>query len=173
MLDARRWNVVEEDLARDYPARRYVDPEPEVYLRAVDVEAEPATVFRWVCQVRVAPYSYDLVDNLGRRSPRTLTPGLDELAVGQRFAVVFRIVGFEPGRQLTALTGSAGNRLFGPVAITYDVRATPAGSRLVCALAVGAQGRRQRLRRWALAWGDLVMMRKQLLTLKRLAEDRG
>ena len=155
------------------PCDELVENPRLVLHRAVHVDASPEVVFRWLCQMRVAPYSYDLVDNLGRRSPRTLTPGLDELAVGQRFAVVFRIVGFEPGRQLTALTGSAGNRLFGPVAITYDVRATPTGSRLVCALAVGAQGRPQRLRRWALAWGDLVMMRKQLQTLKRLAEGRA
>lgn len=168
MPDPRFWNVSPADRARAYPCTRYAGPGHQLLLRAVDVEAEPATVFRWVCQLRAAPYSYDLVDNLGRRSPRRLTPGLDELAVGQRFAVVARIVEFERGRQVTAVTPAT--RLFGKVAFTYDVRPTEHGSRLVGALTVEAVNAVQRVRRSALAWGDLVMMRKQLLTLKGLAE---
>ena len=89
--------------------------------RAVTVRAEPATVFRWVCQLRVAPYSYDLIDNLGRRSLRRLTPGLERLEVGQRFMTIFRRVAFEPGRHITLLhRGPAGT-----FAVTYLVVSQP------------------------------------------------
>lgn len=137
-------------------------------VRAVDVGAEPETVFRWVCQLRVAPYSYDLVDNLGRRSPRTLTPGLDRLATGQRFLVLFRISGYVPDREITAV---AGGRLLGRSACTYRVlEAGPGRSRLVARLDITSDNRVRRIAAVVIAWGDLVMMRRQLRTLASLAE---
>ena len=116
----------------------------------MDVDASPATTFRWLCQLRAAPYSYDWIDNWGRRSPRRLIPGLEDLAAGQRFMTIFRLVSFEPGGHVTMCSRH--------VAVTY--RVTP-----------GRLHMRARWRRYGplLAPLDLVMARKQLLTLARLA----
>src|SRR5262249_53618737 len=140
--------------------------------RAVDVDAPPAVVFRWLCQLRAAPYSYDWIDNFGRRSPRTLTPGLERLAVGQRLMGPFEIVEFEPGRHLTLATRRM-HPVVGRIGAPSDVGARGEGSRLrvkvVVAYPWGLVGR---VSRWLGPWADLIMMRKQLLTLKALAEGR-
>lgn len=145
-------------------------PEPDLVLhRAVDVAAPAELLFRWVCQLRVAPYSYDLLDNRGRRSPTTLTPGLDRLAVGQRVSTIFRLVDFAPGEHLTVvLDDPRAARAFGRLAATWHV--SPRGvrsSRLLVRLRTAGL---DPVRRTALAWGDLVMMRKQLHTLAGYAE---
>jgi hypothetical protein len=137
------------------------------------VRAPADVAWRWLCQLRVAPYSYDWLDNFGRRSPTTLTPGLERLAVGQPVMRIFRIASFVPERHLTlALPPGAGERLFGRVAITYRVVGRDDGSaRLLAKLRFepppGLWGRAVAQ---LLPWGDLVMMRKQLRTLARLAE---
>jgi hypothetical protein len=146
-------------------------PAPDdVLFRAVDVDAPVAVTFRWLCQLRAAPYSYDKLDNLGRRSPQELTPGLDDLEVGQRFQTIFRLRSFETGRSLTM---EHRGRLFGRVVCTY--RAEPVGdarSRIVVKL-LAAYPRTLigRLLGPVLPPGDLVMMRRQLLNLKGLAEE--
>lgn len=141
-------------------------PEGLRLTRAIGVRAPVAATWRWLCQIAVAPYSYDLVDNLGRRSPQQLTPGADRLELGQPMAVVFRLTSYDDGHTWTALTSPRGQRLFGRVAMTYAAEPDGAGSRIVCRVAVGSSGPVAH----ALAWGDLVMMRRQLLNLKRLAE---
>jgi hypothetical protein len=118
----------------------------------------------------VAPYSYDLVDNLGRRSPRELTPGAERLEAGQAMAVVFRLTDVDEGRHWTGVTGSRGRRLLGTTSVTYAAEpdeTEPGASRLVCRMVTTWP----RPARDALAWGDLVMMRKQLHTLRDLAAE--
>lgn len=132
-----------DDLVRD--SRTTVD-------RAVDVDAPPEVVFRWLCQLRAAPYSYDLLDNFGRRSPRELTPGLDRLEPGQRFMTIFRLAAFERDEHITLLTRVA------TTAVTYRV----APGRLHMRAHINS-------RIPGIAAGDLIMARKQLLTLARLA----
>jgi hypothetical protein len=167
------WGSTPAERAAEYPCDGLVDRPDGVLFRAVDIEAPAEVVFRWLCQLRVAPYSYDWVDNLGRRSPQELVDGLDELELGHRMMTIFELAAFEPGRSLTV---DSTTRLFGRVAATYLVTATDrARSRLVVKLMFAAP---PGLYGWVasrvLPAGDLVMMRKQLLTLKRLAErDRA
>ena len=93
---------------------------------AISIAAPPAVVFAWLCQLRVAPYSYDLLDNTGRRSPRTRSSALTDLAVGQPFVrifgrtYVFELAAFAPNEHITLQprTGSAMSR-FGSVSNTY------------------------------------------------------
>jgi hypothetical protein len=172
----RSWGSTAAERELELPCDRYV-PEPvDAYWRAVDVDAPPAVVFRWLCQLRVAPYSYDLIDNAGKRSPRELTPGLEQLETGQRVMRIFELVEFERGRHLTLLLRSA-PRGFGELAVSYVVRPAEAGgSRLLVKLVLGAYPpwpARAAFAAGAAPWLELVMMRKQLLTLKRLAEAGG
>jgi hypothetical protein len=132
--------------------------------RAITIDGSVRVVFRWLCQLKLAPYSYDLLDNFARRSPRELTPGAERLEVGQRFMSIFALVGFEQDRQITLRARRT--------AVTYSVSPEGRSTRLLVrvvfdppggGLAASLMGR-------ALTVGDLMMMRKQLLTLKGLAE---
>jgi hypothetical protein len=167
------WGTSAAERARDQPCDRYVEQPDEVVFRAVDVAAPAATLFRWLCQLRVAPYSYDWIDNLGRRSPRELISGLERLAPGQRFATIFKLAEFEPGRSITIVSEGT---VFGRVAVTYNaLELGPDRSRLLVKLVVAwPHGRLARTAmRLALAPGDLVMMRRQLLNFRRLAEGQA
>jgi hypothetical protein len=164
MSVAANWraDAQERDLA--LPCDGLLDTAPLRWHRAVSVEAAPELVYRWLCQLKYAPYSYDLLDNFGRRSPRELTPGTERLAVGQRFMSIFTLASYAPAEHLTlrarrtAVTYAVLGRA-GTTRLLVRVLFQPPGGRLFGAL-VG-QG---------LALGDLLMMRKQLLTLKALAE---
>jgi hypothetical protein len=60
-----RWGVTQAEIARRYPCDDFV-PDPVLQAwRGVTVRASPEYVWPWVTQIRLAPYSYDWIDNLG------------------------------------------------------------------------------------------------------------
>lgn len=170
---AYTWGTTAEERATPFPGDLADAGDRQLLWRGVTVAAPAPLVYRWLCQMRVAPYSYDWIDNWGRRSPQTLTPGVEQVEAGQSF-MIFRLVAFEPGVSLTMETprGSSGERLFGHVHGTYWARAIAADrTRLLVKLAVRpAPTLYGAAMRAFLPWGDLVMMRKQLLNFRRLAE---
>ncbi|KUJ66201.1 hypothetical protein ACZ90_39125 [Streptomyces albus subsp. albus] len=168
------WGVTKEEIAAGYPCDEVLPVVRGEYLRGITVRAEPAVVFRWLCQLKVAPYSFDLLDNLGRRSPRTLTPGAERLERGQRVMTIFQLVDFAPDQHLTLLLDHPrGRLLYGDIAVSYTVHDAPRNgdTRLVVKLCIGGGNTLlHRTRRGLLAWGDLFMMREQLSNLRKLAE---
>lgn len=164
------WGATPAEVRRPYAADHLVDGTILSMTRGISVAAPPELTWQWLCQIAVAPYSYDWIDHRGRRSPRTLTPGADQLVLGQPMAIVFELVAFDAPHHWTAVTTAAGRRLFGPVAMTYAAEPSEHGSRIVCRIVVAQGGPARWVWSRLLAWGDLVMMRKQLRTLKELAE---
>jgi hypothetical protein len=161
-----RWGVTDAEVARRYPCDDVVQAPTLQAWRGVTVRAPAERVWPWVTQIRLAPYAYDWIDNLGRRSPRELR-GLPEPRVGEPFSAAFggrpagRILSVEPGAQLTGfIMGAAMSYVLVP--LPDDSGAT----RLL--LKVAAPGRPAMAP--LLCAGDLVMARRQLRTLARLAE---
>jgi hypothetical protein len=158
-----RWGMTDSEMSRSYPCDNFVvSPALEAW-RGVRVEAPAEAVWPWVAQVRLAPYSYDWIDNLGRRSPRELV-GLPEPQVGESFTTaggrkVGRIVSVDPGRQLT---GTIMGAFMSYVLVPQQRNAT----RLLLKVVMQTT-------RWAavgLSVGELIMARRQLLNLRQLAE---
>jgi hypothetical protein len=166
------WNATSAERATRLPCDDLM-PDAVPFDRAISIAAPPAVVFAWLCQLRVAPYSYDLLDNTGHRSPRTRSAELTDLAVGQPFvrifgrAYVFELASFVHNEHITLQprSGSVMSR-FGAVSNTYTVRPEGDGTRLhVRVLFDGPWVLGQ-----TLALVNLLMMRKQLLVLKSFAE---
>jgi hypothetical protein len=170
------WGTDEAERRLPFPCDGYVKQPDAVYFRGITVRTTPERLFRWLCQMRVAPYSYDWIDNRGRRSPRTLTPGADNLAVGQSMMRIFALVDFAKDRHISLRMkhGTGAFSLFGDLALTYlIVQESPATCRLLVKIVVRyPRSIKGALMRRVLPWGDLVMMRRQLLNLRTLAEDK-
>lgn len=159
-----RWGVTDDEVARHYPCDDFVSSPALQVWRGVTVNCKPDELWPWVIQIQLAPYSYDWIDNLGRRSPQELR-ALPDPVVGQNFTTAAtrpagRILAVLPG---VHLTGS----IVGAV-ISYVLVPDGDATRLLMKV-VTAGGA------WAapvISIGDLVMARRQLLNFRKLAERR-
>lgn len=174
-LVSHTWGTTPEERRHSFPCDGLICHPDDALFRGVTINAPADVVFRWLCQMRVAPYSYDLIDNGGRRSPQQLTPGLEQLAIGQNVMTIFVLADFELDRQFTIRIkpNSSASRTFGDIACSYlIIHSSPGTCRLLVKLVVKhSTSLKGKLLRPLLPWGDLIMMRRQLLNFKRLAEQ--
>ena len=159
------WGVSHDETLLHYACDELVSSPTLQAWRGVTVHATPDRVWPWITQVRIAPYSYDWIDNGGRRSPRRLLD-LPEPKVGEPFTTaggreLGRILAVDRERQLTAT-------IMGAYMSYLMVPAGHGATRLLLKVVASTS-------RWlapALSVGDLIMARRQLLNLKELAERR-
>jgi len=184
---AYTWGSTPEERLMSFPCDSYMNSSDEAYFRAIDVNAPIEILFRWLCQLKVGSYSYHWLDHLeriffkvtesipDRPSPEQLLPGVENLALGQRVMGIFKLVEFEQNRHFTiVLDDKQAISIFGDIAGSYVlVPMTPNTCRLIL------KGHIRYPRnpfwswiRWVMPWGDLLMMRKQFLRLKHLAESQ-
>ncbi|HEY2833777.1 MAG TPA: hypothetical protein VGJ14_15210 [Sporichthyaceae bacterium] len=153
------------EVARPYPCDAFASGPAPAAWRGVTVRAPAAAVWPWVRQIRLAPYSYDWIDNLGRRSPRELRD-LPDPVPGDRLTAsagrpIGRVLAVEPGVHLTG-------RIMGALMSWVLVPVRDDASRLLLKVVLPPR----RVQAQLIAAGDLVMSRRQLLNLARLAEGR-
>lgn len=64
-------------------------------LRSIEIKATASDIFVWLKQLRIAPYSYDLIDNGNRKSPDYIIGNLPPLKINTHFLLAFHILEFE------------------------------------------------------------------------------
>ncbi len=158
------WGTTEAETRARFPCDAYVPHPSLVVWRSVTIEAPVPDVWPWLVQMRLAPYSYDWLDNLGRRSPQERhdlpdpRPGQHFMATGGRPVGIVLEVDHH-----AHLTG----RILG---VTMSYRLRPAGT-TATRLTMKATGKLTHGLNTLMSLGDLLMARRQLLNIKQLAES--
>jgi len=178
MRIANTWGMTSRERKLAFPCDHMIteyDPACTLY-RGITIKAPISTVFKWVSQLRIAPYSYDWIDNRGRPSPRRLIPDLPPLELGQIIMSGFEIIDFEMDKSLTFRATPAGLRKYQlqDLVVSYMIR--PQDDQSCRLLVKGLMKYRKnlagRLVQRLMPGLDLIMMRKQFINLKMLAERK-
>jgi hypothetical protein len=83
-----RWGATDEEVNRPYPGADLIPGGTRAATTATTIDAPPAAVWPWLVQMgfdRAGWYSWDRLDNFGRRSAERIHPEWQRIAVGDRF----------------------------------------------------------------------------------------
>jgi hypothetical protein len=171
-----RWGATEAEIAGPMPGDERLPGASFTATRAITMRARPEHVWPWLVQIgfnRAGWYSYDLLDNLGRRSADRVIPELQAISIGDWIPMAgtiteqtaFRVEAFERPRMLLwAKPDSTWVWSLVPI----DGARTRVVSRLRCrhrpGTILGLAGV------LLMELGDFPMFRKLLLNLRQRAE---
>ncbi len=169
------WGATADEIASAVAGDHLVPDARLVATRCIDLEAPPDEVWPWLVQIgfgRAGWYSYDWIDNLGRRSADRIHPEWQGLAAGDPVPggpMSFDAAIVDRPRAFVIAVPDSG-RLMRRVGFTlaFDLRDGPAGgTRLVTRVRcwLDLPGGRA-VERFVLGPGDGIMVRRQLLNLR-------
>ena len=170
---ALTWGSRDEEIARLMPGDEVLERPTFNATRAVSIEATPEDIWPWIVQIgyrRAGFYSYDLLDNDGIPSTEQILPEYQMLKVGDLIPLSktadVRVTELDPPRLMVLVfevegTWSDATWVWG----LYPEDASH--TRLVTRLRANAKGVRSRI---FLDLGEIIMMRKCMLGIKRRAE---
>jgi hypothetical protein len=170
---ALTWGATDGEIARSMPGDEVLVNPSFNATRAVTIDAPPEEIWPWIVQIgyrRAGFYSYDILDNDGIPSSKEILPEYQDLSVGDLVPLSksanVRVTEIEPPHSLVLLFDVEGTWhdatwVWGLYPVD-DNR-----TRLVTRLRVNARGVRSQL---FLDLGEIIMMRKCMLGIKRRAE---
>ncbi len=172
------WGSIPEEHELSYKCDSFINGSKESYFRAIDIKAPKEFVYSWLCQMKIAPYSYDRLDNGGKRSPQEITPGLTNLEIGDKMMTIFSVVDFAANAEITLLMDfppEPYKKLYVPTSITYRLLPSRDNDKnhtrlVVKYTASWRHNLHDKLERIGVILADFIMMRKQLLNFKKLSE---
>jgi hypothetical protein len=174
----QHWGSTTEEIASSVAGDSICSNATLIATRSISIAAPPEEVFPWIRQMGMGKagwYSYDWLDNFGRKSATTIKPEWQNVTTGSKVPggpVKFEAAIVEPPKAFVLkvnFKSRLGRRLCGTLA--YELREDPAGTRLVTRLRthIDVPGGTL-LEQLFLGPGDGIMLRRQLLNVAKRAE---
>jgi len=173
---ALTWGSTDEEIARAMAGDEVLENPTFNATRAVTIEATPEEIWPWIVQIgyrRAGLYSYDVLDNDGIPSAERILPEYQTLEVNDLIplskSAYVRVTRLEPPKSMVLVfevTGAWSDATWVWGLYPEDGSHT----RLVTRLRANAKGVRSRI---FLDLGEIIMMRKCMLGIKRRVEQGG
>ena len=169
------WGATAEEISSSMVGDDLCSDATVVATRSITIGAAPQEVFPWIRQMgfgRAGWYSYDWLDNLGRKSATTIHDEWQSVEAGDKIPsgpISFTAAIVDAPRHFVLEIQSLGKK--SPklhFTLTYELRDNPQGTRLVTRM-------RSRINlplgslfeKLILGPGDGIMLRRQLLNIKK------
>jgi len=173
---ALTWGSTDEEIARRMPGDEVLERPTFNATRAVTIEATPEEIWPWIVQIgyrRAGFYSYDFLDNDGIPSAERILPEYQNLKINDLIPLSktahVRVAELRPPKIMVLVfevEGTWSNATWVWGLYSDDASHT----RLVTRLRANARDVRARV---FLDLGEIIMMRKCMLGIKRRAERNG
>lgn len=176
----QHWGATEAEIHSDVVGDSICSSARVVATRCISVKAPPTEVFPWIRQMgfgKAGWYSYDWLDNLGRKSSVIVKPEWQDIVSGSQvpggpISFTAEIVDAPSSFVLSVIPkGKLAQRLC--FTLAYELREEDGGTRIVTRMRARVSlpfGRF--IERFILTPGDGIMVRQQLLNLAKRVNPR-